>query len=89
VQRTGVRGIRQTGRSAQGVTVMNVREDDRVSAVALVVESDASTSAAVAGDEPAADGPIEISADSSADGAGLDGDSSDGASPDTSSPDQD
>jgi DNA gyrase subunit A len=89
VQRTGVRGIRQTGRSAQGVTVMNVREEDRVSAVALVVESDASTSAAVAGDEPAADGPIEISADSSADGAALDGDSSDGASPDMSSPDGD
>jgi DNA gyrase subunit A len=89
VQRTGVRGIRQTGRSAQGVTVMNVREDDRVSAVALVVESDASTSAAVAGDEPAADGPIEISADSSVDGARLDGDSADGASPDTTSPDGD
>jgi DNA gyrase subunit A len=47
VQRTGVRGIRQTGRSAQGVTLMNVRDDDRVSAVALVVESDAPTSAAV------------------------------------------
>ena len=49
VQRTGVRGIRQTGRSAQGVTLMNVRDDDRVSAVALVVESEAPTSAAVAG----------------------------------------
>jgi DNA gyrase subunit A len=47
VQRTGVRGIRQTGRSAQGVTLMNVRDDDRVSAVALVVESEAPTSAAV------------------------------------------
>ena len=47
VQRTGVRGIRQTGRAAQGVTLMNVREDDRVSAVALVVESEASTAAAV------------------------------------------
>ncbi len=45
VQRTGVRGIRQTGRSAQGVTLMNVRDDDRVSAVALVVESDAPTAA--------------------------------------------
>ena len=43
VQRTGVRGIRQTGRSAQGVTLMNVRDDDRVSAVALVVESEAPT----------------------------------------------
>ncbi|MEA2253703.1 MAG: gyrase subunit [Solirubrobacteraceae bacterium] len=50
VQRTGVRGIRQTGRSAQGVTLMNVREDDRLSAVALVVESEASTSAVVADD---------------------------------------
>jgi DNA gyrase subunit A len=87
VQRTGVRGIRQTGRSAQGVTVMNVREEDRVSAVALVVESDASTSAVVAGDEPAADGPIEISADSGADGASLDGDSSDGASAEEGSSD--
>jgi DNA gyrase subunit A len=48
VQRTGVRGIRQTGRSAQGVTLMNVRDDDRVSAVALVVESDAPTAAVVA-----------------------------------------
>jgi DNA gyrase subunit A len=87
VQRTGVRGIRQTGRSAQGVTVMNVREEDRVSAVALVVESDASTSAVVAGDEPAADGPIEISADSAADGASLDGDSPDGASAEEGSSD--
>jgi DNA gyrase subunit A len=48
VQRTGVRGIRQTGRSAQGVTLMNVRDDDRVSAVALVVESDTPTAAVVA-----------------------------------------
>jgi DNA gyrase subunit A len=86
VQRTGVRGIRQTGRSAQGVTVMNVREDDRVSAVALVVESDASTSAAVLEDAPAADGPLEISADSASD-VTLDGDSADGASPDGASSD--
>ena len=63
VQRTGVRGIRQTGRSAQGVTLMNVRDDDRVSAVALVVESDASTAAVVEAD-PAVDGPVELSADS-------------------------
>jgi len=87
VQRTGVRGIRQTGRAAQGVTLMNVREDDRVSAVALVVESDASTSAVVAEDALAAAGPVEISADSSGDGAGLDGGSADGDSPDGASPD--
>jgi DNA gyrase subunit A len=73
VQRTGVRGIRQTGRAAQGVTLMNVREEDRVSAVALVVESDASTSAVVAGDAPAADGPIELSADSAAVAPDADG----------------
>jgi len=40
VQRTGVRGISQQGRSATGVRVMNVREDDLVRAIALVVESE-------------------------------------------------
>jgi DNA gyrase subunit A len=40
VQRTGVRGISQQGRSATGVRVMNVREEDLVRAVALVVESE-------------------------------------------------
>ncbi len=40
VQRTGVRGISQQGRSATGVRVMNVREDDLVCAAALVVESE-------------------------------------------------
>jgi len=56
VQRTGVRGIRQTGRAAQGVTLMNVREEDRVSAVALVVESEAPTSAVVAENGSRVDG---------------------------------
>jgi DNA gyrase subunit A len=46
VQRTGVKGISRYGRAAQGVKVMNVREDDLVSAVALVVESDAQQTAA-------------------------------------------
>ncbi|MGH2855897.1 MAG: DNA gyrase subunit A [Solirubrobacteraceae bacterium] len=41
VQRTAVRGISQQGRAATGVRVMNVREGDKVSAVALVVESEA------------------------------------------------
>ena len=40
VQRTGVRGISQQGRAATGVRVMNVREDDCVRAIALVVESE-------------------------------------------------
>jgi len=45
VQRTNAGGISQTGRATQGVRVMNMKEDDSVSAVALVVES--STPAAV------------------------------------------
>jgi len=40
VQRIGVRDINQYGRAAQGVKVMNIRDEDSVSAVALVVESD-------------------------------------------------
>ena len=40
VQRTGARGISQQGRAATGVRVMNVREDDLVRAIALVVESE-------------------------------------------------
>src|SRR6185503_9678770 len=41
VQRTGVRGINRYGRTSQGVRVMKLRDGDEVSAVALVVESDA------------------------------------------------
>jgi DNA gyrase subunit A len=48
VQRTGVRGISRMGRSTQGVKVMNLRGDDTVSAVALVVESEADIGADVA-----------------------------------------
>jgi DNA gyrase subunit A len=47
VQRTSVRGINRYGRSSQGVKVMNIRDDDQVSAVALVVESEAETAAPV------------------------------------------
>jgi DNA gyrase subunit A len=47
VQRTAARGINRYGRASQGVRVMNVRDDDRVSAVALVMESEAETAAAV------------------------------------------
>jgi DNA gyrase subunit A len=38
VQRTSAAGISQQGRSATGVRVMNLKEDDLVSAVALVIE---------------------------------------------------
>ncbi|HET9105051.1 MAG TPA: DNA gyrase subunit A [Solirubrobacteraceae bacterium] len=51
VQRTSVRGINLYGRASQGVRVMNIRDDDQVSAVALVMESEA-TAAPVAGDQP-------------------------------------
>jgi DNA gyrase subunit A len=47
VQRTSVRGISRQGRPAQGVRVMNLREDDQVSAVALVMETTTDTSAVV------------------------------------------
>ena len=40
VQRTRAGGISQMGRPTQGVKVMNMKDDDVVSAVALVVESD-------------------------------------------------
>jgi DNA gyrase subunit A len=59
VQRTGVRGISQQGRAATGVRVMNIRDDDRVSAVALVVESDAATAAPVA-EDAAANAPVDL-----------------------------
>jgi DNA gyrase subunit A len=45
VQRTSAAGISQQGRSATGVRVMNLKDDDVVSAVALVVDT---------GDEPGA-----------------------------------
>src|SRR5438270_10809649 len=60
VQRTSVRGINRYGRASQGVRAMNIRDEDQVSAVALVVESEAATAAPVAGEEPlAADAPAD------------------------------
>ncbi|MDA0184247.1 DNA gyrase subunit A [Solirubrobacter phytolaccae] len=56
VQRTSVRGINRYGRASQGVKVMNLRAGDSVSAVALVVESESSTTAAVPDEEL----PIQI-----------------------------
>jgi DNA gyrase subunit A len=51
VQRTSVRGINRYGRASQGVRVMNIRDDDQVSAVALVVESETATAAPVVEDD--------------------------------------
>jgi DNA gyrase subunit A len=50
VQRTSVRGINRYGRASQGVRLMNLREDDVVSAVALVAETDVATGAPVVED---------------------------------------
>jgi DNA gyrase subunit A len=78
VQRIVVRGIAQYGRGAQGVKVMNVRDEDLVSAVALVVESEAAVldEAGTAPDrlELGADGGIEIQDDSPEAGELLDDD---------------
>ncbi|MFL5821068.1 MAG: DNA gyrase subunit A [Solirubrobacteraceae bacterium] len=52
VQRTGARGISRQGRPSQGVRVMNIRDDDQVSAVALVMETEAATGAPVADELP-------------------------------------
>jgi DNA gyrase subunit A len=47
VQRTAVKGISRYGRASQGVKLMNLRDDDMVSAVALVMEGQAETAAKV------------------------------------------
>jgi DNA gyrase subunit A len=56
VQRTSVRGINRYGRTSQGVRVMNLRDTDEVSAVALVVETEAPVSTA-------SDEPVSLTAD--------------------------
>ena len=75
VQRTSVAGISQMGRPTQGVKVMNIKDDDRVSAVALVVESDS---------ESSDDGPVPDELPAATGAAAVDGDepAGDGASPD-------
>ncbi len=59
VQRTAVRGISRYGRLAQGVKLMNMKDDDLVSAVALVVESAPDNGASNGAVEPVADPPEE------------------------------
>jgi DNA gyrase subunit A len=66
VQRTSAAGISQQGRSATGVRVMNLKDDDLVSAVALVVDTGEETVVPVTeGDEVAApqDTPQDAPAD--------------------------
>src|SRR4051794_32016572 len=67
VQRTGVSGISRYGRASQGVKLMNLREEDVVSAVALVMEQEADTAAEVAEELP--EGGEAAEPDASQDGA--------------------
>ena len=76
VQRTSVRGINRYGRASQGVKVMNIRDDDQVSAVALVAESDSSE---------VADG-LELGGDELLEGGVLAVDVDDAPSDDTEAP---
>src|SRR5215212_3069490 len=83
VQRIAVRDIRPLGRATQGFRLMNIKADDAVSAVALVVETDAPTTAEIGepvsldasgdADEPTlldTDGPDVIGVDPDAQAAG-------------------
>jgi DNA gyrase subunit A len=73
VQRTNVKGISSYGRASQGVKLMNIREDDQVSAVALVAESSADTEARVQeeldtnGAGPVAEGDADVATDGEVD----------------------
>ena len=77
VQRTPVSGISKMGRATQGVRVMNLKKGDRVSAVALVVESadqngngTAPASASVEDEAPTAESVAEEAAAAEAAGNG-------------------
>jgi DNA gyrase subunit A len=77
VQRNAVSGISRMGRPTQGVRLMNLKKGDRVSAVALVVESTegngngaAATAAPVEDDAPTAETVAEEAAAAEAAGNG-------------------
>ncbi|MEA2315445.1 MAG: gyrase subunit [Solirubrobacteraceae bacterium] len=55
VQRTAVSGISRQGRSATGVRVMNLKDEDLVSAVALVVDPGEDVTTAALEDDPSAE----------------------------------
>ncbi len=57
VQRTQAGGISQMGRATQGVKVMNMKDDDCVSAVALVVDEDSGSAEEDGQEQLAASGP--------------------------------
>jgi DNA gyrase subunit A len=92
IQRTGVKGISQQGRSATGVRLMNPRDGDQVSAVALIVESEDETGTPTldvegaeievvpeAGDEVAAELAVDLADDDDDDEIGPEALGPDGA----------
>jgi DNA gyrase subunit A len=81
VQRTSVKGISLYGRASQGVRVMNIRDDDIVSAVAVVVEDSADTAAGVADELPSVDAGETTSQPPDLDVSGSEGAGSDGDAP--------
>jgi DNA gyrase subunit A len=70
VQRTSVSGISRMGRPTQGVKVMNIKDDDCVSAVALVVESNGGTGSAAGDGGPSAEIPETEQVPAGGNGAG-------------------
>jgi DNA gyrase subunit A len=87
VQRTSVRGISKVGRPGQGVRVMNLREDDVVSAVALVMETNTSAQVQAGIAEGAEDTLDSVAGD--ADGSSLDGSAPEAVVDDTGDADSD
>ncbi len=61
VQRISVRDINRYGRASQGVKLMNIRDDDQVSAVALVVESESQDAESTAAELESGAPPPEVS----------------------------
>ena len=57
VQRTSVKGISRYGRASQGVRLMNLKDDDIVSAVALIVDDGGDSNG-----EGEEGGPLELAA---------------------------
>ena len=68
VQRTSARGINRYGRTSQGVRLMNLRSDDIVSAVAVVVEPE-TPPAALPGAAPTE--PVDAAEDPAAAAAAI------------------
>jgi DNA gyrase subunit A len=80
VQRTSVEGISQLGRATQGVKVMNIKDDDRVSAVALAAESeDNGANADLPDDQIEIESSGEVEAPPVEDDGGVDDEGAEGA----------